>query len=72
MCYVNRAERVRIGGNMKKHFVRIAWGSESTREENEGKFSTYTFDTEAELNAFLKGIDEAIGWDDYFIDEDKG
>ena len=51
--------------------VEIAWGS-----ENESKYSEnaeddsidwceYSFETEAELHAFLLGVDESSGWMDY-------
>lgn len=52
--------------------VRIQWGSESTREDMGNVVSTYAFDTEDELSAFLKGVDEASGWMDYEVmDEDE-
>lgn len=54
--------------------VRIRWGSSSTREEvyeEEGTPpSIYSFYTEAELAAFLDGVEEAIGWLDYEIVDD--
>jgi hypothetical protein len=52
--------------------VRIRWGSESTREDMGNVTSTYAFDTDAELSAFLKGVDEACGWMDYEVVEDEG
>jgi len=50
---------------MEKKTVTIHWGSESTRNENEP--CSYEFDTEAELNAFLLGVDESTGYMDYEI-----
>ena len=43
---------------MTKHYVIIEWGEmpECGSEEH------YTFNTEAELNAFLLGVSEAEGW----------
>jgi hypothetical protein len=60
----------------KKHSVYVVWGTDATRNfNNNGKISMnhddidgcvnfYSFDTQAELNAFLKGINEANGWFD--------
>ena len=44
--------------------VTIAWGNSSTRESNDTR-QTYEFETLAELNAFLLGISESEGWDDW-------
>ena len=44
-----------------EHAVTIDWG----KEKQERK--TYTFATAAELNAFLKGVDEMDGWMRYEI-----
>jgi hypothetical protein len=53
----------RVEGNMAKdNRVRIMWGS---HPENRSDFIEYEFDTLAELNAFLLGVDESIGWLDY-------
>jgi len=48
--------------------VTILWGEEQTRKEND--HCTYKFNTKAELNAFLMGVDEASGWLEYEIVED--
>lgn len=53
---------------MPKFTVTILWGEEQTRRENDP--CTYSFKTEAELNAFLKGVDEASGWLEYEIVEE--
>jgi|SRR5580765_3943540 len=45
----------------QKHTVWIVWG-ESLKESEPTR---YDFDTQAELNAFLKGVDESQGWMDY-------
>lgn len=42
--------------------VRILWG---TAPERGDEPVTYQFATEAEVNAFLKGVDEANGWMDW-------
>lgn len=55
----------------RKHKAVLRWGSEMTREDNEGVSSTYNFDTTAERDAFMYGVDEAIGWSDYELVEDE-
>lgn len=50
---------------MSEHSVTIQWGSRTSREEiyeddNDGH--TYNFETQEEKDAFLKGVNEAIGW----------
>lgn len=52
------------------HEVKILWGSEEARKENEP--IEYEFDTELELLAFLHGVDEASGWLDYEIIDEAG
>jgi hypothetical protein len=52
--------------------VYIHWGSESTREETTNTACPYTFDTLAELDAFLLGVEEANGWMDYLIVDKDG
>ena len=54
---------------MKK--VTIIWGTETVKGidkpiENYTK-KTYQFETQAELNAFLKGVDEGNGWLEYEV-----
>ena len=56
----------------KPHKAVIRWGSEMTREDNEGVSSSYSFETNAELEAFMRGVEEAIGWSDYELVEDEG
>lgn len=46
--------------------VTILWGQ--IPEDN--KPITYSFDTEKELNAFMYGVDETVGWLDYEIIEE--
>ena len=53
--------------------VTIIWGTEAVKgvdepEENYTK-KTYEFETQAELNAFLKGVDEGNGWLEYEVEE---
>lgn len=45
-----------------EHTIKIHWG---TCPES----ATYTFATEAELRAFLLGVDEATGWTEFEIIE---
>ena len=54
--------------------VFIVWGTEDARSAEEGNWKDlenmpveYTFSTSPEAEAFLKGVDEAIGWMDYFV-----
>ena len=59
---------------MKKNEVIIVWGTEAVRGiEKPIKGYTkikYKFNTESELDAFIKGVDEGNGWLEYeFIDE---
>ena len=51
--------------------VTIIWGTEAVKgvdepEENYTK-KTYEFETQTELNAFLKGVDEGNGWLEYEV-----
>ena len=57
--------------NTKK--ITIIFGTEAVKgidpvEEGLNK-KTYEFETQAELNAFLKGVDEGNGWLEYEIQE---
>ena len=58
---------------MKKNEVTIVWGTEAVRRiEKPIKGYTkikYKFDTENELNAFLRGVDEGNGWLEYEVEE---
>lgn len=54
------------------HKAVIRWGSEMTREDNEGVSSSYSFETNIELEAFMRGVEEAIGWSDYELVENEG
>jgi hypothetical protein len=54
---------------MKKYSIRIQWGSVSSHGED-NKPIKYEFDTEAELNAFMMGVDAMDGWMEYFVVED--
>jgi hypothetical protein len=47
----------------KRHNVKIIWGSDS----GNSKPCSYSFNTEAELEAFLLGVDESNGWMDYEV-----
>jgi hypothetical protein len=46
----------------EKYEVTILWGDDPPEDAEP---ITYEFATEAELHAFIKGADEAIGWHDY-------
>jgi len=60
---------------MAKKIVKIKWGSEATRQEVYAKMnlppSEYEFATEGEAEAFLDGIEEAMGWVDYEVVEEE-
>jgi len=45
----------------KARSATILWGREGASKQ------TYTFSTSDELDAFLKGVDEASGWLEYEI-----
>lgn len=47
-----------------KFGVRIRWG------QLDYSYQNYEFNTQVELDAFLKGVDEASGWLDYHVMED--
>jgi len=47
--------------------IKIAWGSEMTRADNEGVHSTYVFETKGERDAFMRGVEQAIGWTEYEV-----
>ena len=53
---------------MKKFKVKITWGVTSWGDD---QTKVYEFDTEKELDAFLFGVDEANGWLEYEIIEEK-
>jgi hypothetical protein len=54
--------------------VYIVWGTEDVKAAEEGEWkemenspSEYKFLTELEAEAFLKGVEECIGWMDYMV-----
>lgn len=51
--------------NKPQHSIRVRWGKPGGGWERDG--GKYTFTTEAELCAFLRGADEAIGWTEYVL-----
>jgi len=51
----------------KKFTVKIIWGITTLPDS---KASTYQFDTEKEMEAFLYGVDEGNGWLDYDVVEE--
>jgi len=67
-----------MGKNKKKYAVNVAWSHEATDYAFENgwagllangerlglMFDTVEFDSEAERNAYVKGINDANGWDD--------
>jgi hypothetical protein len=48
---------------MKKITVRVLWGSDEIPQ-------SYSFNTQAEVDAFLFGVDESNGWLSYEVEED--
>ena len=59
---------------MKKNEVTIVWGTEAVRgieKSIEGYTKIkYKFNTESELDAFIKGVDEGNGWLEYEVQDD--
>jgi len=63
--------------NMNKHRVWIIWSEEQTNkaieaiQDNKKDTSLnpclYQFDTKKELDAFILGVEEAIGWMEYVV-----
>jgi hypothetical protein len=62
-----------------KHTIKIIFGKEQvdkfianiplTKDEKEINLKEYSFDSEAEMLAFKKGVNEAIGWVEcYFVE----
>ena len=47
------------------HVITIIWGTERDKTE------TYAFDTEADKEMFLLGVDAANGWLEYEIEGDE-
>lgn len=58
--------------NEKPFSVKIHWGSSGARLELPDNIDEYEFETQAELDAFMYGIDEMDGWHGYEIIEDEG
>lgn len=50
----------------EKYQINIVWGS---RPEKDSNLFEYKFNTQAELDAFIKGIKEAEGWLGYTVIE---
>jgi DNA-directed RNA polymerase subunit RPC12/RpoP len=54
--------------NAEKISVKIFWGTDSTKDENPNLVpQEYTFNTEAEKEAFLLGVAEGQDWDEFEI-----
>lgn len=60
--------------------VKVIFGSDQVRnffngmnkdDELSGGLFEYSFETEAETNAFLLGIEQAMGWLDYYVLEEN-
>lgn len=68
-----KAEWAKIKCGIEKgeeHSVSILWGQNPELDEREPQ--TYSFGTEAELDAFLEGVDAMDGWMDYqIVEEDE-
>jgi len=64
-----------IAGEKKSYSVTIRWGGDNYRREAYKKGERgeeFVFDTEAEMNAFLIGVDAMYGYTDYVITEQDG
>lgn len=63
------------GKTSKKYKVKIVWKGDPPAdllfpngdEDGETKQRTYDFKTKQERDAFLKGVEQAIGWNEYEI-----
>ena len=58
---------------MAKFVAKIRFGSRGVRDEiysKENPYHEFTFETEGEVAAFFKGVDEMDGWADYEVVED--
>ena len=64
-----------------KYSIKIIFGKEQVdkylseipfdNDEKEIHEKEYFFDTKAELDAFIKGVDESVGWTEYFQVESR-
>lgn len=54
----------------RRFSVTVRWGVAETIRENPDAKSIYHFKTQGELDAFMRGVDEASGWSDYEIVEE--
>jgi hypothetical protein len=55
----------------QKHSITIQWGIVYEDDEPGQNIETYRFDTREELNAFMEGVEAAIGWSRYQTIEDS-
>jgi dsDNA-binding SOS-regulon protein len=72
-------QEVSLPGAAEPVTVRVRWGSIAARHDNPDLNTPdeYKFDTQAEADAFLQGMDEADGWSDWTVnpgpdDEEEG
>ena len=67
--FINKArEQLADLQGSKKHKVEIRFGSDSAQSdmyESEDDWEEFTFDTEAELTAFMDGMSAMDGWDGF-------
>ena len=54
----------------KLHTVKILWGSKMVRKDLGDEPVEYSFETLAELTAFMAGVDAGDGWLEYEVIED--
>ena len=62
---VNMRKSKSMAKNKQQHSIRVRWGKPGCGDEQDG--GKYTFTTEAEVCAFLRGVDDAIGWMEYVL-----
>ncbi|MHA2063245.1 MAG: hypothetical protein ACXABY_02570 [Candidatus Thorarchaeota archaeon] len=51
--------------------ITIRWGAYPISEEDERPVDTIEFDTQVELDAYMKGVNDMDGWAGYTIMEDE-
>ena len=53
-----------------KHSIKLWFGQENVASADPAEAVEYVFDTENELDAFMQGLDAAIGWMEFEVCED--
>ena len=77
-CYCSELTKSRVVENGEKYSVRVIFGTDQVKKFIEGKsftesevdlnFKEYGFRTRKELDAFILGVDETVGWLECFYE----